>query len=121
MTVKSPQERLIFRRLRARRNVFGTAERPRLSVFRSSKNIYVQLVDDAKGRTLAAASTMEDGVKPSAKKGISVAIAKKVGLRIGEKAKSLKIDKAVFDRGGHPYHGRIKALAEGAREAGLQF
>lgn len=117
MSVKSPQERLAFRRARTRRSVMGTAERPRLSVRRSQKHMVAQLVDDIAGRTLAYASSHGADVKA----GATVAAAKKVGQQIGEKAKALSIAQAVFDRGGRPYHGRVKAVAEGAREAGLQL
>ena len=117
MSVKIPLVRYEFRKLRSRRKVFGTPERPRLSVYRSSKHIYAQLVDDVKGHTLASASTVEaDG-----KAGATVDSAKTVGKQIAEKAKTIKVQQVVFDRGGHPYHGRIKAVADGAREAGLQF
>jgi len=108
-----------FRKRRTRDNIFGTSDRPRLSVYRSSKHIYAQLVDDVKGYTLASASTLE--LRSSEKTGTPVAMAKKVGQNVGEKAKVLKVERVVFDRGGWPYHGRVQAVAEGAREAGLQF
>ena len=117
MSLKSPQERLSFRRKRNRRSVLGTAERPRLSVRRSQKHMLVQLIDDVNGRTLASASSHGD----KAKSGATVAAAREVGKRIGEKAKTLQIEAAVFDRGGRPYHGRVKAVADGAREIGLRF
>lgn len=115
MSLKSSKERRAFRKLRSRDQVFGTAERPRLSVFRSLKHIYVQLIDDAAGRTLATSSTRE-----LAKTG-RVDTARDVGKKIAEKAKAAGAVAAVFDRGGLPYHGQIKALAEGAREGGLKF
>jgi len=115
MSVKSPQKRLVFRK--NRRSTVGTAERPRLSVRRSQKHMIAQLVDDIAGRTLAYASSHGADVKS----GATVAAAKKVGQQIGEKAKALSIAKAVFDRGGRAYHGRVRAVAEGAREAGLQL
>ena len=102
-----------------RKKMRGTAERPRLSVFRSNKDIYVQLIDDISGVTLAAASSAAGELKDE--KGNKTDIAKKVGLAIAEKAKASGISTVVFDRGGYLYHGRVKSLAEGAREAGLQF
>jgi len=130
----------VHKRIRLR--VRGTQERPRLAVFRSIKHIYAQVIDDQEGRTLAAASSGEksaasSGEKPDAKKGApegkkgdkkkaaasggNVAGAKQVGKLIAERAKSKGIEKVVFDRGGYLYHGRIKALADAAREAGLEF
>ncbi len=102
---------------RIRRKVHGTAERPRLCVFRSLKHIYAQVVDDAVGRTLAAASSGGEG--PA--NGGNLAGAKAVGKLIAERAQAKGIKKVVFDRGGYLYHGRVKALAEAAREAGLEF
>ncbi len=96
-------------------------ERLRLSVFRSSKHIYAQIIDDAKGRTLAAASSLDPGLKESLKTGADVAAARAVGLLLAEKAKAKGIARVVLDRGGYLYHGRVKALAEGAREGGLDF
>lgn len=101
---------------RVRRNIFGTAERPRLSVYRSNKEIYAQLVDDNAGVTLASASSREK-VEGATK----TEIANSVGKLIAEKAKSKGVETIVFDRNGFVYHGRIKALAEGAREGGLKF
>ncbi len=103
------------RHLRVRRKVKGTAERPRLNVYRSLNNIYAQIIDDTKGVTLVAASSLEDG------KGGNIEAAKAVGKSIAAKAVDKGIKQVVFDRGGHIYHGRIKALAEAAREAGLEF
>jgi len=103
-------------RLGIRKKISGTAERPRVSVFKSNKGIYAQLIDDAKGVTLASASTKEIG-----KGAINVEISKEVGKKLAENAKSAGIESVVFDRGGYPYHGRVKALAEGAREGGLKF
>lgn len=104
--------------LRIRKKISGTSTQPRLSVFRSNKEIYAQLIDDIAGVTLVAASSREDGVTKSVNK---TEQAKEVGKTLAEKAKSENIDLAVFDRSGYLYHGRVKALAEGAREAGLQF
>lgn len=105
---------------RIRRKLQGTAERPRLSVYRSLNNISVQLIDDHKGETLLSASSLE-GRKQGRKQGGNVAIAKEIGKLIAERAKEKGITKVVFDRGGYLYHGRVKALAEAARAAGLQF
>jgi large subunit ribosomal protein L18 len=106
---------------RIRKVLHGTAERPRLNVYRSLNQLYVQLIDDARGATLVSASTLEGREKGASKAGGNVASAKQVGKRIAERAKEKGITKVVFDRGGYLYHGRIKALAEAAREAGLQF
>jgi len=105
---------------RIRKGLRGTTERPRLSVYRSLNHVYVQVVDDLHGKTLAAASTTEGG-KKQARTGGNLAAAKDVGKRIAERAKEKGITKVVFDRGGYLYHGRVKALADAAREAGLQF
>lgn len=102
-----------------RKKLRGTPERPRLSVYRSNKDIYVQLIDDITGVTLAAASSA--GKDSPAGKGNKVEIAKRVGQAIAEKAKASGISSVVFDRGGYLYHGRVKSLADGAREGGLQF
>lgn len=106
------------RRRRIRAKISGTAERPRLAVFRSAKNIYAQLIDDKNGVTLAAASTKDKNFEGF---GGNIAAAKKVGLAVAEKAKAVGIAEVVFDRGGFVYHGRIQALADGAREGGLKF
>ncbi len=108
----------IKRRKRVRAKISGTAARPRLSVFRSAKHIYAQLIDDEAGVTLCSASTMEKGFEGA---GGNVDAAKKVGLAIAEKAKKAGISEAVFDRSGYIYHGRVAALADGAREGGLSF
>ena len=98
--------------------MFGTPERPRLNVFRSETNIYAQVIDDTKGITLVSASSLEKDFKCD---GTKTDAAKKVGEVLAERAKAKGIDAVVFDRGGYLYHGRVKALAEGAREGGLQF
>ncbi|HMK24029.1 MAG TPA: 50S ribosomal protein L18 [Terriglobales bacterium] len=103
---------------RIRKKLQGTAERPRLNVYRSLNHIYVQVIDDASGKTLVAASSAEGEGK---KTGGNVAAAKEVGKAIAERAKAKGISKVVFDRGGYIYHGRVKALADAAREGGLQF
>ena len=105
-------------RERIRRKVTGTAERPRLAVFRSLKSIYAQVIDDASGRTIASASSLD---KEAGTKGSNAAAAKAVGALIAKKAKDNGITRVVFDRGGYLYHGNIKALADAAREAGLEF
>jgi large subunit ribosomal protein L18 len=105
---------------RIRKKVFGTAERPRLNVYRSLNHIYVQLVDDLKGVTLVSANSAE-GKKAERRTGGNVAAAKAVGKAIAERAQAKGITKAVFDRGGYIYHGRVKSLADAAREAGLKF
>jgi large subunit ribosomal protein L18 len=105
---------------RIRKKLQGTAERPRLNVYRSLNHIYVQVVDDLSGKTLVSASTAE-GNKDDRRTGGNVASAKSVGKIIAERAKAKGVTKVVFDRGGYIYHGRVKALADAAREAGLQF
>ena len=105
------------RHRRVRKKVTGTAARPRLAVFRSSKHIYVQAIDDLTGRTLASASTMEADVRGGAT--ATVEAAKNVGKVVGERVKAAGVTTVVFDRGGFKYHGRVAAVAEGAREAGL--
>jgi large subunit ribosomal protein L18 len=105
-------------RERIRRKVSGTAQRPRLAVFRSLKSMYAQLIDDATGNTIASASSLE---KDAGTKGSNTAAAKAVGALIARKAKDKGITKVVFDRGGYLYHGNIKALADAARENGLEF
>lgn len=104
---------------RVRKKVRGTAVRPRLAVFRSNKHVYAQVIDDATGRTIASASTMEADAKTGAT--ATVDAAKSVGKRVGERAKAAGISAVVFDRGGFRYHGRVAGIAEGAREAGLEF
>jgi large subunit ribosomal protein L18 len=107
------------RHLRVRKKVRGTAARPRLAVFRSSKHVYAQVIDDVAGRTIASASTME--VSASSTGGGTVAAAKSVGERVAERAKEAGVETVVFDRGGFKYHGRVAAVADGARGKGLEF
>jgi len=109
------------RQLRVRRKIHGTAERPRLAVFRSLKHIYAQIIDDDAGHTLVAASSLEPELRQQLKSGGNKEAAALVGKRLGERAKEKGIEKVVFDRRHYRYHGRIKALADAAREAGLQF
>ena len=104
---------------RVRKNVRGTAARPRLAVFRSSKHLYAQVIDDTAGRTIASASTMEADVRSGST--ATVEAAKSVGKRVGERAKAAGVSAVVFDRGGFRYHGRVAGAADGAREAGLEF
>src|SRR5580700_3119041 len=107
---------------RIRRAIAANAGgRPRLSVFRSSEQIYAQVIDDSKGVTLAAASSLEKAMREELKTGANIDAAKRIGQAIAERAKAAGVTKVVFDRGGYLYHGRIKALAEGAREGGLDF
>jgi len=108
----------LHRHKRVRAKVSGTPERPRLNVFRSETNIYAQVIDDTTGRTLVSASSLE---KDFACDGTKTDAARKVGQTVAERAKAKGIDTVVFDRGGYLYHGRVQALAEGAREGGLQF
>ena len=116
---KDAIRRRIHERLRQR--MTGSAERPRLNVYRSLNHIYAQVIDDASGKTLAAASTVQGGKKGDKRTGGNVASAKTVGKAIAQRAQEKGIKKVVFDRGGYLYHGRIKALADAAREAGLEF
>lgn len=109
------------RKQRIRKKIFGTEERPRLSVFRSAKHIYAQVVVDSTGSTILAASTVSPEIRAEVKGLEKSEAARKVGLLIGRKAVERNIRKVVFDRNGFLYHGRVKALAEGARESGLEF
>ncbi|MDX2162454.1 MAG: 50S ribosomal protein L18 [bacterium] len=109
------------RHKRVRSRVVGTGERPRLNVFRSLDNIYAQVIDDTAGHTLASASTVDREIAKEVEGKSKVESAKLVGLKLAERAKNAGVTKVVFDRGGYQYHGRIAALAEGAREAGLDF
>ena len=117
MTVASKPKQRLRRRRRVRAKVRGTAERPRLSVFRSNRGMSVQLIDDVEGRTLAAVTWTEADLKGLQ----SMEQAKRVGELIAERGKAAGVETVVFDRGGYQYHGRVKALAEGAREGGLRF
>jgi large subunit ribosomal protein L18 len=118
MALTRTQRRARIRK-RIRKTVSGTASQPRLSVFRSNKEIYAQLIDDVSGQTLCAASSRDKSV--NSKKGTKSEIAVLVGKALGEKALKAGIEKVAFDRGGYLYHGRVKSLADGAREAGLKF
>jgi large subunit ribosomal protein L18 len=115
MSVATSHQRRLKRRHRVRSKVFGTAARPRLSVFRSNNGVFVQLIDDEAGRTIAAAQWTEAEVRDLDR----TEQASRIGALIAERAKAAGVERAVFDRGGYQYHGRVKAVADGAREAGL--
>ena len=117
MTVLTKPQARLKRRRRVRAKVSGTSERPRISVFRSNRGIHAQLVDDLAGRTLAAVSWTESDLRPLK----PMEQAAKAGSLLAERAKAAGVEAVVFDRGGYQYHGRVKALAEGAREGGLKF
>ena len=116
---KDAQRRRVHARVRTR--VTGTPERPRLCVYRSLGHIYAQIIDDRSGRTLVSASSVDKTTKQNLKGGGNIASAKAIGKNIADRAKAAGVVKVVFDRGGYKYHGRVKALADAAREAGLQF
>jgi large subunit ribosomal protein L18 len=118
---KEKAKRLLRRQYSVRARIFGTVERPRLSVYRSSKHIYAQVVDDLSGKTLASASSTQDEVRGALKHGANIAAAKAVGKMVAERAKAAGVLQVSFDRGGRMYHGRVKALADAAREGGLKF
>lgn len=107
--------------LRVRKRVEGTPERPRLCVFRSIRHMHAQVIDDRSGRTLASASSVDKEVRKQLKAGGNIAAAKVIGKLVAERARAAGIEQVVFDRGGYQYHGRVQALAEAAREAGLKF
>ena len=126
MNTSTKQIKRTQRRKRVRARIIGTSDRPRISVFRSNRNVWVQLIDDSAHRTIAAASTWDakTGKKSKTKKSGSIATvqtAEKVGEMIAEKAREHKIEQAVFDRGGYKYHGIVKSVADGARKGGLKF
>lgn len=118
MSNRSPR---LNRKERIRKKVSGTPERPRLSVYKSLRHIVAQVIDDSTGRTLAEASSLSKELKGKLSEDDKKAAAKKVGQLVAERCKVAKIEQVVFDRNGFPYHGRVAALADGAREAGLQF
>jgi large subunit ribosomal protein L18 len=117
MSLKTKPQSRLRRRRRVRAKVRGTGERPRLSVFRSNRGIQAQLIDDVKGHTVAAVNWVEDDLKSLAR----MEQAKKAGELLAERAKAAGVENCVFDRGGYRYHGKVKALADGAREGGLKF
>ncbi len=116
---RDAQRRRVHARVRTR--VVGTPERPRLCVYRSLGHIYAQIIDDRSGRTLVSASSVDKETKKNLKGGGNIASAKAIGKNVAERARAAGVVKVVFDRGGYKYHGRVKALADAAREAGLQF
>jgi len=118
---ESRNDNRVKRHERVRKDVFGTPEKPRLCVFRSSKNIYAQVIDDVSGKTLVSASSLDADIKAEAAYGGNKEAAKLVGKKVGKAAKDAGIECVAFDRGGYLYHGRVKELADGAREAGLDF
>lgn len=119
--LKKKRASRVRRQKRVRARVVGTNERPRLNVFRSLDNIYAQVINDAEGRTIVSASTIDREIAKEVDGKTKVESAKLVGIKLAERAKAAGITTIVFDRGGHQYHGRIAALAEGAREGGLEF
>jgi large subunit ribosomal protein L18 len=120
--MKVARKKLVQRRhRRLRRTLIGAAERPRLAVFRSNQHIYAQIIDDVAQHTLVAASTLDPGLKEQLSSGATCDASASVGKLIAERAKEKGIEKVVFDRGGNLYHGRVKSLADAAREAGLEF
>lgn len=121
MATKRTNQARIYRQGRVRRRVRGTPERPRLSVFRSNKHIYAQVITDVTGATLLAVSTMSADVRGQLKKTGDLGAAKEVGLAVARRCKEKGITRVVFDRNGFLYHGRVKAVADGAREGGLEF
>ncbi len=121
MRTASRKDARARRHQRLRRKVFGTAERPRMAVFRSARHLYVQVIDDERHHTLASASTLDKAFRETSQKSGTVAGAAVLGKLIAEAAQALQIKRVVFDRGGFAYHGRVKALAEAARAAGLEF
>jgi len=121
MTLAKKTKARLMRKARVKRSLGQITERPRLSIFRSSKYIYAQIIDDLKGQTLCAASSLEKAMRTKLKSARDIGAAKEVGKVLAERAKDKKIKAVVFDRGGYHYHGRVKALAEGAREGGLNF
>lgn len=121
MSTTRKVQQLARRRRRVRNTIMGTAERPRLNVFRSSAHIYAQVINDIDGKTLAAASSLDKSLRASLKSTGSIEAAKAVGQLIAARAKAAHVTAVVFDRGGRMYHGRIKALADASREGGLQF
>lgn len=118
---KSSNKQRIKRHLRVRNHVSGTAERPRLNVFRSNTNMYAQIIDDTNGTTLVSASTLDKEIKDKVSSCSNKEAAKEVGILVAKKAVEKGIKAVVFDRGGYIYHGRVESLAEGAREGGLEF
>lgn len=121
MAKESRNDKRLARHARVRKTVFGTPEKPRLCVFKSAKNIYAQIIDDTTGNTLVSASTLDKDIKADTPYGGNKEAAKKVGASVAKKALAKGIETVTFDRGGFIFHGRVKELADGAREEGLKF
>jgi large subunit ribosomal protein L18 len=121
MAIKQKEDKRLIRKARIRKVVSGSPDQPRLAIFRSSRFIYAQIIDDVGMKTLAASSSAEKAFKGKLKSTKDITAAKEVGKLIAERAKEKKISAVVFDRSGYRYHGRVKALADGAREGGLKF
>ena len=121
MRIKTKDDRRVRIQLRQRKRISGTKERPRLSVFRSVTHIYAQVIDDLKGETVASASSLEKDMRTSLKTGANIEAAKAVGKLVAERAMEKGVKEVVFDRGSYLFHGRVKALADAAREGGLSF
>jgi large subunit ribosomal protein L18 len=121
MNAEEKARQLARRKQRVRQSVFGTADRPRLNVYRSRGHIYAQIINDLEGKTLVSASSLDKSLRASLKSTSGVVAAKAVGKLLAERAKTAKVQAVVFDRGGRLFHGRIKALADASREGGLQF
>lgn len=121
MRVKTKEDIRSRIQARIRKKISGTPERPRLAVFRSQSHIYAQVIDDEAGRTICAASSLDEELRAKTKRGSNVAAAKAVGQLVASRAREKGVSAVVFDRGGFQYHGRLKALADAAREAGLKF
>ncbi len=121
ITKKNRKKSLARRHLRVRKKIFGTAERPRLAIHRSSKHIYAQVIDDEAGKTIASASTLEKSLRESLDSGANKSAAAEVGKLVAARAKEKGVEVVVFDRGGFLYHGRVSSLADAARESGLKF
>ncbi|MCY3543700.1 MAG: 50S ribosomal protein L18 [Chloroflexota bacterium] len=119
--IRTNKARRVMRHVRVRRKIGGTAERPRLAVYRSLNHVYAQVIDDTQGVTLAAASSVESAVRSQQNGKSKTGVAEMVGELVSERAKEIGISQVVFDRGGYKYHGRVKALADAARKGGLVF
>ncbi len=117
----SARDARLKRKTRIRRHVVGTTDRPRMSVYRGNRHIYCQIIDDTRGITLASASSLSQELKAANASGFTIDLAREVGTLVAAKAREKGIDKVVFDKGGYKYHGKVKALADGARSGGLQF
>ena len=119
--IRTNKARRVMRHARVRQKIGGTAERPRLSVYRSLNHVYAQVIDDSRGETIASASSLDNAIKSQKDEKRKVDVAELVGSLVSERAKERGVSQVVFDRGGYKYHGRIKALADAARKGGLVF